>query len=115
MDGLRDGIPHWPLSSLARGPMGYSDAPGQGTSFPYDLYALGSGDYRLVWAGPDPRYAFRALELYLRGLASPDEVGEHITFPGLDASASRDGDIIGGGLTVGADDVIAAFGPRVPA
>ena len=45
---LRSGSPHWPVSSLARGIMGFN-IPGSivGGNFPFNLVPLPNGDYRL--------------------------------------------------------------------
>ena len=110
---LDGGIPHWPLSSLASGIMGWSDpVNGQGLSFPCLLVNEG-GAIRLM-----PRQEpamFTDLDLYLMGLLSPDQVGTHYVFEDQSVSPVCDGQIYQGRLIpVTASDVIKAVGPRTP-
>ena len=66
---LASGSPHWPISSLARGIMGFSIPPSQeGGSFPFNLIPLPNGNYQLQQI--QPLREFGDLDLYLMGLLS---------------------------------------------
>ncbi len=102
--------PHWPLSSLARGIMGWNlPTNAQGLQFPFDLIPL--GDYRLQSA--EPLRQFTDLDLYLMGLLPADRVGTHVVFPNQN-QALCGGCVLHGGLPLTVQDVMAAHGPRVP-
>ncbi|MCA1553815.1 MAG: hypothetical protein LC737_05510, partial [Chloroflexi bacterium] len=47
---LRGVTPHWPISSLAYGMMGWQDASGEGLQFPWTFTPIGSDRYQLAWA-----------------------------------------------------------------
>ncbi|UCG57387.1 MAG: hypothetical protein JSU70_21280 [Phycisphaerales bacterium] len=104
-------IPHWPLSDLASGIMGWAmGLGGQGLHFNFDLVP-DDGDYLLV---PDYKAKdFTDLALYLIGLIGRDEVGEHFVFDDQDQSPSA-GILHGPVTTVRIDDIISQAGPRVP-
>lgn len=107
------GIPHWPLSSLASGIMGWSDpVNGQGLSFPCLLVNEG-GAIRLM-----PRQepaVFTNMDLYLMGMLPADQVGTHYVLEDQSVSPTCDGQIYQGRLIpVTASDVIDAVGARVP-
>jgi hypothetical protein len=113
---LSPGIPHWPISDLAYGIMGLSigGTGGQGGNFPYELVELPNGDVQMVRLDNQaPEY--NDLELYLMGLISPDDVGEHIVLSGVQQGS--DGQIIPSSSVerITIDDIITEDGPRVPA
>src|SRR4029450_11703410 len=68
---LRPGSPHWPLSTMAHGIMGFSigGAGGQGGDFPFLLTSLGDGTVR-VTTEPVP-LGFTPLGLYVMGVLPP--------------------------------------------
>ena len=106
-------IPHWPLSDLARGIMGWGQGPGgQGLQFPFRLVPNG-GDYTLA-ADPEPQ-EFTDLSLYLMGLAPPAEVGAHFVFDDQDQAPAAGGTLTGPVTAVTIGGVVAALGPRSPA
>jgi hypothetical protein len=108
--------PHWPLSDLAVGIMGWSPpATDEAFSFPWDLQRQADGTY-LVLARDTPR-SFNDLELYLMGLLPPDSVGGHVVFADqAQTSQLRVGGVLRGRVdTVRVSDVIAREGPRQPA
>lgn len=115
IDVLAPGAPHWPISTLAHGVMGFSLSDGAGGPFPYRLEALGNGDYRVV-ATPLPN-EFNDLEMYLMGLGSIDEVGEHVVFENQNQRTEiRHGGTLRGPVRIlRGSDIVAAFGPRKPA
>lgn len=111
---LQPGVPHWPISTLAYGIMGFT-AGGAGAAFRYRLEPLGNGDYRMAQA-PQAR-EFNDMELYLMGLAPASEVGKHVVFINQNQldQLRPDGVLRGPVREVTAADVIALYGPREPA
>jgi hypothetical protein len=110
---LHSGSPHWPVSSLARGIMGFN-IPGslEGGNFHYNLVPLPNGNYRLEQTPALDE--FIDLDLYLMGLLPASQVGSHIVFANQSQQIC-DGCILSGPVvTVTVDDVIAAQGPRRP-
>jgi len=106
---LRSGSPHWPISSLARGIMGFSIPPtGEGGQFPYNLIPLPNGDYRVEQTPALDE--FTDLDLYLMGLLPADQVGTHIVFQNQDQIKQLcDGCILAGPVTsVNIGDIVAA-------
>jgi hypothetical protein len=111
---LSTGTFHWPISSLARGIMGYSDQldpSRQGLNFPYELVPIGDEDYRLE--PTELLREFTDLDLYLMGLLPADMVGSHIVFADQNQDFS-DGVLSGPVETVTVGDVVAIHGPRIP-
>jgi FG-GAP-like repeat len=110
---LQSGNPHWPVSSLARGIMGFN-IPGSivGGNFPYNLVPLPNGDYRLEQT--TPLREFTDLDLYLMGLLPATEVGSHIVFANQSQPICNGCILSGPVVTVTVGDVIAAQGPRRP-
>ncbi len=109
---LASGGAHWPLSSLARGIMGFSGDGGQGLNFPYDLVPLGGGDYGLLSTSRPP--VFNDLELYLMGMLAPGEVGEHFVFDNQNQVPCHACILNGPVTTFTMEDVIDLHGPRAP-
>lgn len=111
---LNGAIPHWPLSDLARGIMGWGHGPSsQGLAFPFHLVPSGGGDYTLL---PDPDPAeYTDLSLYLMGLLPPAEVGSHFVFDDQSQEPAGGGTLSGPVTTITMGDVVAALGPRNPA
>jgi len=109
------GIPHWPISSLASGVMGFSIPPtSQGGTYNCRLVSE-TGGVRLQ---PDDNpKTFTDFDLYMMGLVAEQEVGEHIVFDDQNDPTIRqcNGQLYTGPITrVHASDVVAAFGPRIP-
>lgn len=108
-------VPHWPLSTMASGIMGWSDPNnGQGLAFPCNA-TVESGGVRLT-----PRQGpafFTDLDLYLMGLMPAEEVGPHFVFADQDPNIIMqcNGGLYQGGLIpVSINDVVLLAGPRVP-
>jgi hypothetical protein len=115
-DALRPGGAHWPIGDIATGMMGFSIAgSGAGGSFNYRIDQIGPSEYQL--SAQAPTYRFSMLELYLMGLATPEEVPPFYVFEDQNQGDQvRHGGILRGGvrhLTV--DSLVAVDGPRVPA
>jgi hypothetical protein len=110
---LRSGSPHWPVSSLARGIMGFN-IPGSnvGGNFSFNLVPLPNGDYRLEQT--TALREFIDLDLYLMGLLPASEVGSHIVFENQSQQLCNGCILSGPVVTVTVGDVIAAQGPRRP-
>ncbi len=71
------GVPHWPLSSMAGGVMGWSTRGGQGLSFVCDV-VLDGGTVRLMPRSGEP--VFYDFDLYLMGIIGPGQVSEQVVF-----------------------------------
>ncbi|HEU4391917.1 MAG TPA: choice-of-anchor X domain-containing protein, partial [Blastocatellia bacterium] len=113
-----EGIPHWPLSDLAAGIMGWSIGTSrEGGSFPCKVVPE-PGGVRLL--PPDGSGGgFQDLELYLMGLVPADQVGAHVIFADQQKAMSLVGDCHGQlytepVITVGISDIVNALGPRSP-
>jgi hypothetical protein len=108
---LNVAIPHWPLSDLASGIMGWGNAPGgQGLNFNYDLVPAGA-NYNLV-TNTNPK-EFKDLSLYLMGFAPASSVGSHFVFD--DQSQSIAGGTLNGPVTmVTISDITGSMGSRIP-
>jgi uncharacterized protein (TIGR03437 family) len=109
--------PHWPLSSLASGIMGFSIPPtNEGGEFACFVLSE-AGGVRLV-----PRTdaaVFTDLDLYLMGLAPAEEVQEHIILAEQDSatvlSQCRNQLYSGAVTRMRLADIVKVAGPRVPA
>jgi hypothetical protein len=115
LPALSQGGPHWPISDLAYGVMGFSIPPtGEGGRFPFSLAPQGGGDYLLHQT--EPARAFNDLELYLMGLIPADAVGSHFVFNDQNQlSQLRDGGVLRGPVTpITIADVVAQDGSRSP-
>src|SRR5215471_14434077 len=112
---FESGIPHWPISSLASGVMGFSLPPSaEGGDYNCKLVSEAGG----VRLQPDnnPK-TFTDFDLYMMGLLGKDQVGEHIIFDNQNDPTIRqcNGQLYTGAITrVHTSDVVAAFGGRVP-
>ncbi|HSM06507.1 MAG TPA: Ig domain-containing protein [Longimicrobiales bacterium] len=108
---LNAGGSHWPVSSLARGVMGFNLAGGVGGSFPFEVRPVGDGSYRLESA--PRRLSFNDMELYLMGLLPADSVSTHVVFrdQGIPLTNGSTGLVD----PVSVEDVIARNGVRTPA
>jgi len=114
---LNYAIPHWPLSDLASGIMGFAETEsGQGLRFPCIVTPVAGG------ATLAQRYdapVFTDLDLYLMGLLPADQVGTHVVFPRGTRSADLFS-LFGGGTwqgqlqTVTIQDIVRQVGSRVP-
>lgn len=111
---LLQGItPHWPISSMARGIMGYQCCGMlEGLDFPYDFQNLGGGNYRLSNQTGNSTYS--DMDLYLMGLMPADQVGPNFVFPNQNQALCH-GCTLTGAQPFQAADIIAAYGARVPA
>ncbi len=105
-------VPHWPLSDLALGIMGYNTTPeSQGLHFHFDLEPLGDG-YRLV--PRDEPADFSDLSLYLMGLLPASAVADHFVFDDQNQTPVSGGTLAGPVTIVSIADIIAALGSRSP-
>jgi len=114
---LNYAIPHWPLSDLASGIMGFAESEsGQGLQFPCVVTPVAGG------ATLTQRYdapVFTDLDLYLMGLLPADQVGSHAVFP-RGTAASDLFALCGVGAwsgrleTVTIQDIVRQVGPRIP-
>lgn len=106
------GIPHWPLSTLAKDIMGFSLAGGEGGNFNFNVTPYGQNQWQLV---PDnnPK-VFSDLSLYLMGLIPSSEVSNHIIF--LDQSQPISSGAVWSGpvANINGADIVGQLGERVP-
>lgn len=110
-------LPHWPLSDLASGIMGFAEAEGgQGLQFPC-IVTPAAGGATLTQRYDAP--VFTDLDLYLMGLLSAGQVGTHVVFPRGTTSADLFS-LCGGGTWQGQlqavtiQDIVRQVGARVP-
>lgn len=105
--------PHWPLSTMAYGTMGFNIAGSNvGGNFPFTLTSLGNGTVR-VNAAPQSDI-FTPLDLYLMGLISSTDVPPMFILPAATNPQSLiDGQILPA-TTYTIANYLAAHGPRVP-
>jgi len=114
---LASAKPHWPLSSLASGIMGFSIPPtNEGGDFACQVLSE-AGGVRLV---PRTEAAvFTDLDLYLMGLAPAEEVQEHIVLAEQDVTAvlqQCNRQLYSGSVTrVRLADIVKVAGARAPA
>ena len=108
------GIPHWPLSSMAHGVMGFSLSGGEGGNYACKVVP-DTGGVRLV-VDNSPK-VFTDMDLYLMGFLPATQVSDHFVFNNQNDPAilNCNGQVYTGGVTtVHATDIEAAFGARVP-
>ena len=109
---LQGVTPHWPVSSLAYGMMGWQCcASSQGLDWPYQLVPLGGGVYQCSYVGNSLSY--NPMELYLMGLLPSGSAGSYIVFDNQNQSCGAT--LSGAVETFTAADVIAQHGARSPA
>lgn len=113
---LATGRPHWPLSDLAYGIMGWqSPITHDDSIFPFDVSPQTNGTY--ILRGLDTPRLFNDMELYLMGLLPGDSVLPHIVF----LNQNQQGQVRSGGVLQGPVDTVtiakiaAQDGARVPA
>ena len=110
------GVPHWPVSSMATGTMGFSigGGGGEGGEFRCDV----SDDGAVVRLLPVPATearGFNDFDLYLMGLIPPEAVRRQVVLPGLTSPPTCTGEVYTGTVTrVGVDAIVAGAGRRVP-
>jgi hypothetical protein len=115
LPALKPGGPHWPISDLAYGIMGFSIPPsGAGGDFPHQLMSQPGGDYLVHQTTVATTY--NDLELYLMGLVPPEAVGSHFVFDNQNQiSQLHDGGVLHGPVTtVTIADIVAQDGARSP-
>ena len=111
------GRPHWPISEMASGVMGFSigGQGGQGGDFPC---AITEQQGRIVLNPPSGAPPYNDLDLYLMGLMPAAEVKDQIVFSDQSAVAQlrcTGQEFTGPVERVNAQTIIGAVGPRVPA
>ena len=106
--------PHWPLSSLAIGVMGYQTTTGQGLQFPFDIIKLPEDQYQFV-ALSQPSPFYNDMELYLMGMNSAANSGSYIVLENQ-AQIPCGGCIVQGAVVYfDVNDLIDSEGERIPA
>ena len=111
------GIPHWPLSTMASGIMGFSITGGEGGTFACTIVPDGNGIRLNPSSGPE---VFNDLDLYLMGLLPASQVAQQIVLDNQDVNsviAQCNGNLYAGTFTrLNASDLTGnpAIGPRNP-
>ena len=100
--------PHWPVSTLAYGIMGWGVS--EGLDFPYTFTPLGGGKFQLA-AAPDAPY-FNDMELYLMGLAPAAGTTHYVAVN--QNTAQCNGCIVTATIPYSAAGAIRDYGPRSP-
>jgi uncharacterized protein (TIGR03437 family) len=113
---LASGVPHWPVSSMASGVMGFSlpTADSEGGMFPCAVTQV-SGGLQLTATSAPP--VFSDLDLYLMGLIPPEQVGDNVVFADQTNGGviSKCGTLYTGAFThVSVAQVVQSMGKRVP-
>lgn len=107
---LKQGSPHWPASTLARGVMGLSIAGSNiGGSFPWDIVPVSGGYHYLATPVTNE---FTDLDLYLMGLLPPGSVGTHLVAQNQSQQPCHGCAVAVSPVTV--NDVIGFQGARSP-
>ena len=110
------GKPHWPISEMAQGIMGYSiPGTGVGGHFPWRFTPNPDGTYTVHKYGEHLwEVGFCDLDLYLMGLLPADQVGPALVFENQDQPLC-DGCVLEGPVYFAdANTIIDSHGPRLP-
>ncbi|MFQ6133413.1 MAG: hypothetical protein ACE5R4_15330 [Armatimonadota bacterium] len=112
---FESGIPHWPLSDVACGMIGFSigGGGGEGGDFPFQLVPEGD-NFRLASISREEMSVFNDLELYLMGLLPADQVEPHFVFDNQDQTPLPNALFSGPVTRVTIEDIVARVGPRDP-
>ena len=115
MQPLAFGLPHWPISSMASGIMGFT-FPGVGEGLDYPcLLTPEPGGIRLTPRNGPP--VFTDLDLYLMGMLPASQVAEQIVFTEQNKALVLpcNNQLFTGFVTrISINDILNKFGPRVP-
>jgi hypothetical protein len=107
---LKQGTPHWPASTLARGVMGLSIAGSNvGGAFPWDIVPAGGG-YQYQSAAVTRE--FNDLDLYLMGLLPPAGVGNHLVAQNQSQQPCQGCAVAVSTVTI--NDIVGSQGARLP-
>ncbi len=112
------GVPHWPLSSMATDIMGWSNPfNGQGQEFPCEVQLEGN-QVRLLARDASTPKNFNDMDLYLMGLLPASEVRNQVVFVNQDFDSliqQCNGEIYNDNvIIVSAQDIINIYGQRNP-
>jgi hypothetical protein len=106
--------PHWPLSTMAHGVMGFN-IPGSnvGGDFPFLIQQQAGGTYQFV---SDPKTReFDDFDLYLMGLMTPAEVSPGLVLSNQSQTPCHQCPVQGSVITFHIEQLIASDGTRLPA
>lgn len=112
---LSPGRPHWPLSSIAHGIMGWHDpVTNAALPFAFEITRQENGTH-LLTATETPR-SFNDLELYFIGLLPADSVRTHYVFANQNQREQvRNSGVLSGGVdSIRVGDIVARDGERAP-
>jgi len=106
--------PHWPLSTMAHGVMGFNIAgTNVGGQYPWALQPQGNGTYKFV--AEQTTREFSDFDLYLMGLMPAREVTPGLVLANQTQTPCNGCVVQGAVISVPVDALIAADGPRSPA
>jgi hypothetical protein len=111
------GVPHWPISEMAQGIMGYNipGSGGVGGHFPWRFTSNPDGTYTVHAYGEHLwEVGFCDLDLYLMGLLAAHGVGPALVFENQDQRLCDGCVLEGPAYYADATTIIDAHGPRVP-
>jgi hypothetical protein len=110
------GVPHWPVSSMATGTMGFSIGGGGGEGGDFRCNVVDDGTtVRLLPVASGAPTAFNDFDLYLMGLLPPEEVRAQVVLTGVTSPPPCNGQPYGGTVTrVTANSIVSTAGRRVP-
>jgi hypothetical protein len=104
--------PHWPISDLADGLMGFG-VSGNSGRFPHEIVKIGDGRYR--FQGKAQAQRFNSMELYMMGLMPAGEVTEtYRVFEGVVPDAVNGVEFSAPVRAFTIDSMLALVGPRDP-
>jgi len=107
---LKQGSPHWPASTLARGIMGFSIAGSNvGGSFPWDIVPVGGG---YQYQAAPVTQEFNDFDLYLMGLLPPGSVGNQLVAQNQSQQPCQGCAVAVSTVTI--NDVVMSQGARSP-
>ena len=108
---LKQGSPHWPASTLARGVMGLSIAGSNvGGAFPWDIVPAQSGGYQYQSAAVTRE--FTDMDLYLMGLLLPAGVSNHLVAQNQSQQPCQGCAVAVSTVTI--NDIVGSQGARLP-
>jgi hypothetical protein len=112
-DPLLQPGPHWPLSTMAHGTMGFNIAGSNvGGNFPFTLTSLGNGTVRVNTAAQTD--IFTPLDLYIMGLVPSTDVPPMFILPAATNPQSLVDNQVLSATTYTISNYLTAHGPRVP-
>jgi hypothetical protein len=109
-----EGVPHWPVSSMATGIMGFSIGGGGGEGGTFACHVVDDGT-NVTLQATSATPVFNDFDLYLMGLLAPASVQPQVVLPGLSSPPVCTGQVYSGSvIRVNVNTIITGAGARVP-